>query len=274
MKTTLMMIILSFVVVSGSALAQTDQPQSKSKSRWENPKGAHGLKLTDDQKKDIQKIKFDLMQEQIDLRAKIAHARLDYGRLTSADSPDEDAIAAKLDDISKLQVQVRKNLLDGWFAVNKILPPDQQKIWRRVLQHPRMAARRMMMRMRTNGGNGVNGIMQRRAPRVGQGPINDNGPMLGEGLDNDTGVNGMDYLGPMADLYMFDDESDDLSEGLLPEEMFDEPAPADGIFEMDNMDMMDQNNTMGPGGFTRNRIEVMKRMMNQMPEQQPQDSTK
>ncbi len=267
MKTTLMMTILSFLVVSGGAFAQTEQQQSKSKSRWENPKGARELKLTDEQKKDIQKIKFDLMQKQIDVRSKIAHARLDYEQLTSADSPDEDAITSKIDEIAKLQVQLKKNLVSGWFAVNKILTPDQQKIWKRVLQHPRMAARRMVMRMRTNGGNRLNGLMQWRAPQVGQGPVPYNEQMLGEGSDDETEVNEMDYLGPAADLYLFDN-------GLDDSELFDELMPGSGTFEMGNMDMMEQNNAMGSGGFMKNRIEMMKRMMNQMPEQQPQDSTK
>ena len=180
MKAKMVMMALGFLVVAGVAFGQTDQSQTQSKSRWENPKGARGLKLTDQEKTDIQKTKFDLMQKQIDLRAKIAHDRLDYEQLASADSPDEDAIAAKMDDIAKLQSQLKKNLLDGWFAVNKILTPDQQKIWKKVLQHPRMAARRVVIRMR--------GMRQTQRNRngqgIGMGPMMNGGPTFGEELES------------------------------------------------------------------------------------------
>lgn len=168
MKTTLITIVLSLLVIAGSAMAQTGKTQNRPMAGWKNNMGAGGLKLTDQQKKDVQKIKFNLMQKQIDLRAKIAHARLDYEQLTSADSPDESAIAAKIDEIAKLQVQSKKNMLDGWFAVNKILTPDQQKIWKKVLQHPRMAGRMMMNGRR---GNGANGMMGWGMPGMDEAPM-------------------------------------------------------------------------------------------------------
>jgi Spy/CpxP family protein refolding chaperone len=258
MKTTLMTIVISFLVLAGSAMAQTDQPKAQPMPRWKNAKGANELKLTDQQKKDIQKIKFDLMQKQIDLRAKIAHARLDYGQLTSADSPDEDAIAGKIDEIAKLQVQLKKNLLDCWFVVNKILTPDQQKIWKKVLEHPRMAARRMMIRMRTNGRNGFNGMMQWRKPGVGMGSTMGGGPVPGEGLENNANVGDLDDLGSLGDTDMFFSEIDPLSDEL---EVFDEPM-------IDNSGMMEQ------GEFMRNRAEIMKKMMDQnMPEPPAPDSS-
>lgn len=261
MKTKLTILALGIFVLVGSALAQTNQPQTEPGPRWKNAKGASELKLTDEQKKDIQKIKYNLMQKQIDLRAKIAHARLDYGQLTSTDSPDEDAISAKIDEIGKLQMQLKKNLLDGWFAVNKILTPDQQKIWKKVLQHPGMAGRRMMIRMRSNGRNGM---MQMRRPGIGLGPMMNGEPIVGEGPSNDLDNDDLDYLGPMADSNMsfLGDGADDL-------DIFDGPM-------IDNMDMMDQGDMMmGQDQFMQHRIEMMKDMMNQnMPDLSAPDSGK
>jgi Spy/CpxP family protein refolding chaperone len=242
MKTRLMTIVLGLFVIVGSALAQTDQPQTRPMQKWRNSRDLGALKLTDQQKKDIQKIKFDLMQKQIDLRAKVAHACLDYQQLVSADSPDESAIAAKINDIAQLRVQLKKNMLDGWFAINKILTPDQQKIWKKVLQHPRRA-RGMMLRMRANRTDGDNGMMRwRRMPNVGAAPMMEGGPILGEATDSETDLT--DDLGPLADIDILtlDDESflDDL-------DMFNWPM----------MDMMGRGSTMG------NRSEIMKRLMDQ-----------
>ena len=142
MKSKLLAAVICVVVTVAGAMAQPAEP-SKNPMRGKNPAMMHNkLKLTDEQKASIQKIKLGLMQKQIDLRAQIAHDRLDYEQLASADSPNEDAIAAKIDDIAKLQIQLRKNLLDGWFTVNKVLTPEQQKIWKKVLQHPRELRRR------------------------------------------------------------------------------------------------------------------------------------
>jgi len=264
MKTTLMTMVLTLAFIACSAMAQTDQQQTRPAPRWKQAKGANELKLTDEQKKDIQKIKLDLMQKQIDIRAKIAHARLDYEQLASADSPDEEALAAKMDEISKLQTQLKKNMLDGWFAVNKILTPDQQKIWKRVLEHPGLAARRVMMRIRTGGRNGGNGMMMWRRPGIGLGPMMNGGQTFGEGLNNDDlDSPEMDYLGPMADVDLF--SNDPLSGDL---EIFDSPM-------MDNMNMMDHFNMMGPDGIMKNRLDMMKKMMEQnLPDAPPPDSSK
>ncbi|MGO9482553.1 MAG: Spy/CpxP family protein refolding chaperone [Candidatus Kryptoniota bacterium] len=241
---------ICMLLTVGGAIAQPAQPSND--AMWgKHPAMMHNkLKLTDEQKASIQKVKFEVMQKQIDLRAQIAHDRLDYEQLTSADSPDEDAIAAKIDDIAKLQIQLHKNLLHGWFAVNKVLTPEQQKIWKKVLQHPRMAARRMMMRMRGNGRNGSNGMMRWRNPRVGEGPMINGRQMSGEGQiwDDNSDFLGMN-LGPMTDEDMFLDEDPFWDDA----EMFDYPM-------MDNMGTTGDG-IMEQGGSMQNRMEMMKMMM-------------
>jgi Spy/CpxP family protein refolding chaperone len=177
------------------------------------------LNLTDEQRKEVQKIRFDMMQKQIDIRAKIAHARLDYEQLTSADSPDENSIAAKIDEIAKLKSQLKKNMLDSWFAINRILTPDQQKIWRTALQHPFMVGKRMMLKMRTVGRRG--GAMRWGRPNVGMTPMN-GGQTFGEAGDDYLNMNQMSELGPLADSYIILNEEDPLTDDT--EEMFNEPS--------------------------------------------------
>jgi len=264
MKSKLLTAAICIMVTVGGAMAQS-QGTPKNSMPGKHPSMMHNkLNLTDEQKASIQKIKFDLMQKQIDIRAKIAHARLDYEQLASADSPDENAIAAKIEEISNLQVESKKNLLDNWFSVNKILTPEQQKIWKKVLQHPMMARRRMMIRMRTNGRNGPDGMMLWRRPGLGEAPSMNGGSILGEGLDDTPDVNELDDFGPMADsdIFFMNDEPfmDDL-------DAFDE--------QMNNMDMMDQGNMMERSDFLRNRMEMMKKLMNHdMPDQSTPDSLK
>lgn len=214
MKRELIIAVTAFLLAAGGALAQTDKPTSRPAPMWRSQKGTPELKLTDEQKKDVQKIKFDLMQKQIDLRSKLAHARLEYQQLTSGDSPDQAAIAAKIDEIATLQSQMKKNLLGGWFAINKILTPEQQKIWKKVLEHPRRAASRMMIRMRMNarpfgGQNG--GMMMMNRSRVGMGDMMESGGSFGQTDYSDDGLGDQSELGPLADADILNSSDEALS---------------------------------------------------------------
>lgn len=139
MKSKMFVAILGVLVAAGAALAQ--QPARARMHPMMMKRGTmffNQLKLTDQQKAEAQKIKLNIMQKQIDVRANIAHARIDYQELASAADPDQKALSAKLEDIAKLKGQLRTNMLDGWFAINKILTPEQQKTWKKVLEHPMM----------------------------------------------------------------------------------------------------------------------------------------
>ena len=157
MKTKLVAAAISFLLVSGAAFAQPMTKRPQQMPMLNRAEMLKQLKLTDDQKSQIQKLRFDMMQKQIDLRAQLAHSRLDYEQLASADNPDQDAISSKIDQIDKAKVAMQKNKLAFWFDVNKVLTPDQQKVWKKVLEHP-------MMRR----GRGEQ-IMIRRGPGMGNG---------------------------------------------------------------------------------------------------------
>lgn len=155
MRTKLMIVALGLMVAGGVALAQPAAPQGPM-GMARHERLFYGLKLTDQQKTDAHKIWFDLRQKQIDVRAKMQHARLDYEALASADKPDQKAIASKLQEMGDLRVQLQQNKLESWFAVNKILTPEQQKIWKRVLQHPMMAQHSFRAGMREKVGRMMN----------------------------------------------------------------------------------------------------------------------
>ena len=89
------------------------------------------LKLTDDQEKDLMKLRFDMQKKQTDARAKVQTAQIELKELFTADNPDRAAIEKKTKEIADLKTKLQLNRLDHWFAVNKILKPEQQKIWKK-----------------------------------------------------------------------------------------------------------------------------------------------
>jgi Spy/CpxP family protein refolding chaperone len=90
------------------------------------------LKLTDDQKKSIENLRFEMRKKAVDHQAQLKTARLELAELFRADQPNQSAIQKKVGELSQLQSQQRLLLVDHWFGVNKLLTPDQQKIWKKA----------------------------------------------------------------------------------------------------------------------------------------------
>jgi Spy/CpxP family protein refolding chaperone len=106
------------------------------------------LNLTDEQKKDVEKIHVDAEKQSIAQKAKEATARVELRQLLKADAPDKSAIEKKINEIADLTVQMHMIKINSWFAINKLLTPDQQKIWKKVLENaPAIMRQRMMNRM-------------------------------------------------------------------------------------------------------------------------------
>jgi Spy/CpxP family protein refolding chaperone len=107
------------------------------------------LNLTDEQKKDVEKIHFDAEKQKIAQKAKEETARVELQQILKADVPDKSAIEKKINDISDLRVQMQMIKINSWFAVNKLLNPEQQKTWKKVLEHGQeFQQHRMMKQMR------------------------------------------------------------------------------------------------------------------------------
>ncbi len=91
------------------------------------------LKLSEDQKKEVQKLRFDLEKQLVAQRAKLQTAGIELRQLLQADNPDRAAIEKKMNEMVQLGLQSGSLLLNQWFAVNKLLNADQQKVWRQML---------------------------------------------------------------------------------------------------------------------------------------------
>ena len=89
------------------------------------------LRLTDGQEKDFMKLRFDIQKKQTEARAKVQTAQIELRELFTADNPDRPAIEKKIKEIADLKTKLQLNRIDHWFAVNKILKPEQKKIWKK-----------------------------------------------------------------------------------------------------------------------------------------------
>lgn len=107
------------------------------------------MNLSDAQNKEIGDLDTDFAKQRVQQQAKIKTAAIDLHKLMWADSPDKAAIEKKINEIGELQTQNRMQRVNHWFAVNNLLNPDQQKIWKNVLRRSpraRFAARMHLMR--------------------------------------------------------------------------------------------------------------------------------
>jgi Spy/CpxP family protein refolding chaperone len=112
------------------------------------------LKLTDQQKGQMEKLRTDLQKKQVTVQGKIAVLRIELKELFQAENPDRAAIEKKMKEVSDLQHQEKLNGLDHLFAVKAILTPEQAKMWK---EH--------MLRM---GEEGM-GMGMMRGPKMGRG---------------------------------------------------------------------------------------------------------
>ncbi len=167
MRTKILVVVLGCLMIGGVAFGQR-AAQRGPMSMERHPVLFSALKLTDQQKTDAKKVWFELRQKQIDVRAGLQHARLDYESLASADKPDQKALNAKIKDMANLRAQLQQNKLDAWFAVNKLLTPEQQKTWKRVLEHPMMFERRARMNRMHEMGGMMNRMQMMRHPGMMQ----------------------------------------------------------------------------------------------------------
>ncbi|MFZ1979551.1 MAG: Spy/CpxP family protein refolding chaperone [Bacteroidota bacterium] len=129
-------VIALFSVYTWSQQNDTKEKPGRDKKGMEFRKhfGAE-LKLTDEQKKEVDKLRSETAKEMIDQHGKIAKSEIELRDLFKADTPDKSAIEKKMQAIADLKVEAKMIHINNWFAVNKLLTPDQQKVWKIFLNH-------------------------------------------------------------------------------------------------------------------------------------------
>ena len=114
------------------------------------------LNLTDEQEAKIEKLRTEMQRTMVQHRSKVQLARIDLRELMASDAPDRAAVEKKLKEISDLQVKQRMMAFDHRAEVEKLLTPEQKKIWKEHRGDMRRDVRqRMMRRMGDGPGRGI-----------------------------------------------------------------------------------------------------------------------
>jgi len=130
--------IVAILLLASVAYGQPDPMQApdnhKEKSSHKGEFGPVGrLNLSDDQQKQFEGLTSALMKKQIVLRSSVMSKRVDLHDLVREDTPSKEKIEALQNEIGKLQSEIKINRTEFWFDVNRILKPEQQKEWKRML---------------------------------------------------------------------------------------------------------------------------------------------
>jgi Spy/CpxP family protein refolding chaperone len=145
-----------------------------------SPRIAEELKLTDDQKAKLHDIGEGLARKGIQARADMELAHLDMAKLLRADSPDRDAIAAKIDEISRLRATHMKQALDAGIEARKVLTADQLKKLKELRPGPGRGEGRGMMQGRGHGQGRSQGQGRSRDQKQGADRGLNRAPYLGQ----------------------------------------------------------------------------------------------
>ncbi|HMD13634.1 MAG TPA: periplasmic heavy metal sensor [Bacteroidota bacterium] len=158
--------VLAILLLASIAYSQPDPMQAPDKQKEKSFRtGEFGavarLKLTDDQQKQFEGLTSVLMKKQIVLRSSVMSKRVDLHDFIREETPSKEKIEALQNEISKLQSEIKTNRTEFWFDVNRILKPEQQKEWKRMLLM--RAEHRGMQRMK-HGSFGKNRHFDKHGP--------------------------------------------------------------------------------------------------------------
>jgi len=134
MKKLLSFIVLALFGASLTGWAADADAQPAGRRMHAKKNFLASLNLTDAQKKDMARLKLENGKQAIELRAKAETSKLELRHLLMADSPDQASIGKKMAEAAKWEAELRMNKVDGWFAINKMLTPDQQKVGKQALR--------------------------------------------------------------------------------------------------------------------------------------------
>ncbi len=130
---------------------------------WNNPTVADRLKLSDDQRKNMDQILLDHRKDLVDKRAAVEKAELDLEPLVSADQPNESQILSQIDEVAQARAELEKANARFLLAIRSKLSADQWKAlkaWR---------AERAQQRSR-GWGSGPGEAAPQAVPPGGPGP--------------------------------------------------------------------------------------------------------
>ncbi len=93
------------------------------------------IELTTDQKKQVEEIRKGFLPEVAGVRSVLRQKRLELSELLFAESPDSQAIEAKSVEISNLQRDMEKKVIEHILEEKALLSPEQKKQFHDVIRH-------------------------------------------------------------------------------------------------------------------------------------------
>ena len=154
-RSTVTLLIL-LLVGSSLAIAQPRDRMRGPHKRFDmRERMAEELNLTDQQKDQMKKLRLDFERKQTAMHSQIKMARLDLEELFLKDKLDRSSIEKQMKAISDLQYQAKLDHIGHWFAVNGILSPEQQGIWK---EHFGERGKKMRDHFRGRGHMGPEGM--------------------------------------------------------------------------------------------------------------------
>jgi Spy/CpxP family protein refolding chaperone len=93
------------------------------------PQVAQKLGIPSETVKKVQQLSFDAQDQLINLEADLKRAQLDLERTLAGNNPDESQVMLKLEQVSKTELQVKKNRVGLMLKIRKQLGPD---LWEKV----------------------------------------------------------------------------------------------------------------------------------------------
>ena len=94
---------------------------------WNDPAMVEKLKLSDDQRKAMDKILLDHREKLVDMRAAVEKAELEMEPLVQDDSPNEVKILAQIDKVAQARAELEKANARFLLAIRGKLSPEQWK---------------------------------------------------------------------------------------------------------------------------------------------------
>jgi Spy/CpxP family protein refolding chaperone len=131
MRTTLAVLCAMTILGSAAALSQPEPaPPHAPPLKQGRMQFMEKMGLTEKQKADIAGLRADMEKSMVGIQAKIKLARIDMRTIVSSDTPDKSAIETKMKEVTDLQFQAKKVILDHLFAVYALLTPEQKKMFK------------------------------------------------------------------------------------------------------------------------------------------------
>lgn len=108
------------------AVAQDKEKPCPMKSMKHGMRAAGIPDLTEDQQKQIEKLKTDLDKAILPLESQLDVKSAELKNLMIADNPNIAAVNAKLDEIGGLRTQIQKRRVTNQLEIRKLLTPEQR----------------------------------------------------------------------------------------------------------------------------------------------------